>query len=236
VLACTLELRLGVGWDTHLENMGAHVTLFYIDPNEEVGSRGWAARGYSNPSVGRFHALHIGASFMQLAHDGDSQFRARSESHVTDIRLMGTGIWPAVKTGSALGIELAGKKGAVTIRSEYHHTDWDRENDSSPRFNGWYAEVSCFFTGEISQYREGKFIRPDIKSDRGAWELVLRFSNLDLNDRDVEGGEEDNLAISVNWYSRTHWRFMTNLIKVKSVGPCGEQNPWFGQFCAQYFF
>jgi hypothetical protein len=32
------------------------------------------------------------------------------------------------------------------------------------------------------------------------------------------------------------WRFMSNLIKVKSDGHYGEQNPWIVQFRAQYYF
>ena len=85
-------------------------------------------------------------------------------------------------------------------------------------------------------YKNGKFIRPVIKSDAGAWELAVRFSNLDLNDKDIQGGEEDNLSLAVNWYSSDHWRVMGNLIKVESVGPFGEQNPSIAQIRIQYFF
>ena len=49
-------------------------------------------------------------------------------------------------------------------------------------------------------------------------------------------GTEHKLSFGVNWYSRTHWRFMANLIKVHSGGPYGEQNPWIVQVRAQYFF
>ena len=34
---------------------------------------------------------------------------------------------------------------------------------------------------------------------------------------DGEGGTEHNLSFGVNWYSKTHWHFMGNLIKVKSL-------------------
>jgi len=236
VLAFTLSRRLGLGYDVHLKRLGAHVTVFGKDPNEDIGSHGYAARFYYNPARSRAHVLHIGASFMQLSTDQDAQFRAQPESKKTDIRLVDTGVFPDVGTGSALGLELAGAKGPVTFRSEFYRADWSRDDDSNPQFSGWYAEASWFLTGEHANYRDGKFIRPVIAGERGAWEVAVRFSTLDLNDLDVEGGTEDNLSFGVNWYSQTHWRFMGNLIKVKSDGPYGEQNPWIVQFRAQYYF
>lgn len=237
VLAFTLSRRIGIGWDTHLRKLGANVTVFAGDPNEGVGSQGWAARGYFNPTRDRFHVIHIGGSFMQLSSEGDARIGSRPESHVTDTYLVDTGIWPSVDTSSALGLELAGARGPVTIKSEFYRTEWSRSDSDNPKFKGWYAEASWFLTGEMAHYRDGKFIRPNVLSKNGAWELAFRFSTINLNDEDVEGGTEKNLAFGVNWYSRTHWRFMGNLIKVKADdGPYGEQNPWVVQFRAQYYF
>ena len=236
VLAFTLKRRLGVGWDTHLKKLGANITLFGIDPNEDVGSHGWATRAYVNPARNEAGVIHLGASLMQLYEDDNAQLRARPESHVTDIRLVDTGVWPAIDKGSALGFEIALARGPFTFRSEAYLAEWQRNNDSNPEFSGWYAEISWFATGEHAQYREGKFIRPKIENEKGAWELALRVSSLDLNDQDVEGGKEDNLSLGVNWYSRSHWRLMGNLIKVDSNGPYGLQNPWIGQVRVQYYF
>ena len=174
---------------------------------------------------------------MQLSSDDDAQIRARPESHVTDIRLVDTGIWADVGTSSALGLELAGSRGPVTFKSEFYRTEWSRAEVDNTQAKGWYAEASWFLTGEMAHYRDGKFIRPNISSDRGAWEVAVRFSTIDLNDEDVQGGTEKNLALGVNWYSRTHWRFMGNLIKVKADdGPFGKQDPWIAQFRIQYYF
>ena len=237
VLAFTLQRRLGIGWDAHLKKMGANITVFGWDPNKGVGSQGWAARAYFNPSREKYHVIHVGASYMQLSSDGDARFWARPESHVTSIRLVDTGEQPDVGTSSAAGLELAGSRGPVTLRSEFYRTEWRRSNNSNSNFKGWYAEASWFLTGEKAHYREGKFIRPNIEHARGAWELAARFSSIDLNDEDVQGGTEKNLTFGVNWYSKTHWRFMGNLIKVRAKdGPYGDQDPWIVQFRAQYYF
>jgi len=236
VLAFTLQRRLGVGWDTHLQRLGANITWFGVDPNEQIGSQGWAARGYVVPVKAGRSVMHVGASYMQISTDGDARFSARPESHTTNINLVDTGVWADVRTGSALGLELAGTAGPVTLRSEYYRAAWDRNDAENPHFNGWYAEASWFLTGEMAHYRDGKFIRPQILGDHGAWELAARFSTIDLNDMEIQGGTEKNLSFGVNWYSRVHWRFMANLIKVRSDGPHGKQNPWIAQVRAQYYF
>ena len=238
VLAFTLDRRAGLGWDTHLRRLGANVTVFAGDPNNNIGSQGWAARGYFNPTRDRFQVLHIGASYLKLISDADARLKARPESHVTAIKLVDTGIRPGIDSHTALGLELAGSKGPVTFKSEYYITEWSRSNQfKNLRFNGWYAEASWFLTGELALYHDGKFIRPNIRKESGAWEVAFRASSVDLNDKDIHGGTEKNLAVAVNWYSNTHWRLMGNLIKVKAEdGPHGTQAPWIVQFRVQYYF
>ena len=237
VSAFTLQRRMGLGWDTHLKKLGANITVFAGDPNEGVGSQGWAARGYVNPTRGKFHVIHVGASVMQLSSEDDARIITRPESNKTNTYLVDTGTWPAVDISSALGLELAGARGPVVIKSEFYRTEWSQPGTDNPRFKGWYAEASWFLTGEMAHYRDGKFIRPNIKSKNGAWEVAFRFSTIDLIDENVQGGTEENLTFGINWYSQTHWRFMGNLIKVNADdGPYGEQNPWIVQFRAQYYF
>jgi phosphate-selective porin OprO/OprP len=237
VLAFTLQRRLGIGWDTHLRKLGANITVFTRDPNKGVGSQGWAARGYFNPTRDRFQVVHIGASVMQLSSDADARLRARPETRVTNIRLVDTGVWPGVDTSTAIGFELAGARGPLAVRSEFYRTDWSRKGDTDPSFRGLYVTASWFMTGETPHYRDGKFIRPNVQRDRGAWELSARLSMIDLNDQNVEGGTERNLSLGINWYSKTHWRFMGNLIKVRAEdGPFGKQKPWIIQFRSQYYF
>jgi phosphate-selective porin OprO/OprP len=187
VLAFTLQRRLGIGWDTHLRKLGANITVFYKDPNENIGSSGYAARFYFNPVRFRGDVVHIGASFMDLKLENDGRFRARPESNRTNIRLVDTGVRPDVKKQDAFGLELAGALGPLTIRSEFYSTGWSREFLEDTRFNGWYVEGSWFLTGETANYRDGKFIRPVVKGERGAWEVAARLSSLDLNDKDVLG-------------------------------------------------
>ncbi len=236
VLAFSLQRRLGIGYHLHFNKMGGNATIFSTDLNENVGSQGYAGRFYYNPTSSETHVLHVGASWMKFSTDEDARIRARPESNLTNIRLVDTGIFPEVDTGSTTGLELAGSRRAVTIRSEFYLAQWGGKDSSKPKFHGWYVEGSWFLTGEMAHYRQGKFIRPRILSETGAWELAMRFSTIDLNDNEVEGGTEDNLSFGVNWYSKTHWRLMANAIKIKADGPEGKQDPWILQFRVQYYF
>jgi phosphate-selective porin OprO/OprP len=173
---------------------------------------------------------------MKFDNDEDAQLRTRPESHLTNTRLVNTGVVKDVDTSTAFGLELAGSAGPVTLRSEFYRANWQRSDGPDPSFHGWYLEASWFLTGERSNYRQGKFIRPDVRKSSGAWEIAARFSTVDLNDEDIEGGTEDNFSFGVNWYSQYHWRFMGNVIKVDADGPEGEEDPWIVQFRAQYFF
>ncbi len=236
VLAFTLQRRLGLGYDLHRRNFGVNATIFSTDINENLGSEGYAVRGYFNPARTRSHIFHVGASFLKFSSDNDAQIRARPESNRTDTRLINTGVFKDVDTSSATGLELAGAWGPVTIRSEFYSAQWGGKKTSGPKFDGWYAQGSWFLTGEMARYIQGKFIRPTIRSNRGGWELALRYSTTDLNDKEVEGGWEDNISFGVNWYSKKHWRVMANVIKVDADGPQGEQDPWILQTRLQYYF
>jgi len=236
ILAFSLQRRLGVGWDAHWRRLGANITVFGVDPNEDVGSFGYAGRFYFNPKRSKAEVLHIGVSVMQVESDADARFWARPESNLTDIRLVDTGVFPKVDNQGSIGLELAGAKGPLTVRSEFYRASWNQGDLADPRFNGWYAEGTWFLTGETANYRDGKFIRPNILGEKGAWEVGFRYSTIDLNDERIKGGTENNLTLGVNWYSKIHWRLMANLIKVDSEGPYGKQDPWIVQFRAQYFF
>jgi len=236
-LAFTLQHRIGLGYDFNRKRWGGAITLFGEDPNKDVGSYGYSALLYFNPSRSSTHVLHLGGSVMQLYSDDDAQLRAQPESHKTNTRLADTGVFPDVDSSTSFGLELAAAKDSLTFRSEFYGAHWDRSEASDNRFKGWYAEASWFLTGEKSHYREGKFIRPNILSDRGAWEVAARFSALDLNDDDVQGGKEENITLGLNWYSRIHWRFMGNVIKVHAHdGRYDDEDPWIVQVRAQYYF
>jgi len=122
-----------------------------------------------------------------------------------------------------LGGELAGVYGPFSLQGEYIAANVDRDRGGDPGFNGWYAFGSWFLTGESRSYRadRGTFdvIQPNspfnLKSGGpGAWELAIRLSQLDLSDKNVEGGVIRDLTVGLNWYPNAYVRVMANYINV----------------------
>jgi len=95
---------------------------------------------------------------------------------------------------------------------------------ASPLFNGnpdfsasgGYVFGSWVLTGESRPYGGGNVGNIKPKGKWGAWELLLRYSELDLNDRPVQGGKEHDWTIGANWYLGNHLKFQANYIRAYS--------------------
>jgi phosphate-selective porin OprO/OprP len=88
-------------------------------------------------------------------------------------------------------------------------------------FWGVYAQVSFFLTGEHRPYEPdyGRFgrVRPKANIDPaeggfGAFEVAARYSYLDLDDRNVQGGRLSDVTLGLNWYLFPNARIMLNYI------------------------
>ena len=86
----------------------------------------------------------------------------------------------------------------------------------NPLFWGVYSEASYFLTGEHRGYdrRMGMYDRPKVKHNAfmsrgedgckhwgwGAWQIAYRYSYLDLNDTNINGGQLSQHEVALNWY------------------------------------
>src|SRR5579884_3949641 len=103
--------------------------------------------------------------------------------------------------------ELALVLGPVTVQAEYAGQFLTQaiapngENQGTTFYHGGYVEALCFLTGEHQEYvrREGVFGRVvplqdyhwkknDCRRGCGAWQVGVRFSYLDLDDKAIQGG------------------------------------------------
>ena len=178
-----------------------------------------ALRAAYAPILSDGKVFHIGATYGSYEPEAGENDRVRfrgRELHLMD-RMVSTGKVKFVDDYQLMGFEIAGQNGPWSFQSEYLTADMSRfpgENDAS--FDGYYAFVSYFPWGAQRTYSmssaEFGAIHPE--GDRGALELALRFSNMDLNDfgAGVEGGEATNITFGLNWYANEHLRFMFNYI------------------------
>ena len=122
------------------------------------------------------------------------------------------------------GAEAAGVYGPFSLQGEYLRGAVNREDAEEPRCQLSMAGTSWeagSLTGESRGYvfEEARFKNPKPKGivgkgGIGAWELLARYSTLDLSDGDVDGGEEDNVTVGLNWYPTPNFRFMANYVRV----------------------
>lgn len=170
--------------------------------------------------------LHLGLSYTHqfreedVEEDDQLRFRQRPESHLTDARIVNTGRFAAADV-DIVNPELALVFGPFSLQGEYFYTSTDAEAAGDPKFDGYYVFGSYFLTGEHRPYSmsNGAFgrVRPKTnfhptKPGWGAWEIAARYSNIDLNDEGINGGEADNITLGLNWYLNPNVRWMFNYV------------------------
>jgi phosphate-selective porin OprO/OprP len=229
VTSFSLARRLAISQDFYLKQFGIHGVLFNKDPNNDAGKFGASVRVITNPVRNDNGIAHLGFSLVREKMDQDARYSTRPESHVTDIRLVDTGNYSDVDHRNIAGVEMAGAWGSNTIRSELFASRWERSESRDNDFFGAYIEFGKLLTGQEYRYRDGKFLRPWIERGTMAWEVALRASWVDLNDGDIRGGEQKNLAFALNWYPLPKLRAMLNFIYYDAKRDAGDENGWIAQ-------
>lgn len=229
VTSFSLARRLAVSQDFYLKKFGIHGVVFSKDPNNNAGKFGASVRVITNPIRNENGLAHVGFSFVREKMDRDARYSTRPESHVTDIRLVDTGNYPDIDHQNIAGLELAGAWGSTTVRSELFASRWERSESRKNDFYGAYIEIGKFLSGQKYRYADGKFIRPRIERGTMGWEVALRASWVDLNDADVRGGEQRNMAFALNWYPLPKIRAMFNLVYYDAERDRGDENGWIAQ-------
>jgi phosphate-selective porin OprO/OprP len=151
-------------------------------------------------------------------------YSSNPEAHLMST-MISTGAIPA-DGEMKLGGEAAFIKGPWAVSGEYFLDKVDTANTtaiSDPTFSGYYAQVAWTITGERRAWKGADAIFGGISPTQnafvngglGAWEVALRWSNVDLTDGSlatgVRGGSIDVVTLGLNWYANTNFRFMFDL-------------------------
>jgi phosphate-selective porin OprO/OprP len=169
--------------------------------------------------------LHVGVSYNFRARDvnkdgAEEKFSTRPESYLTDDKLVNTGNIAATRSNLISG-ELAWVWGPFSLQGEYFHAFTNGEGN--PNFWGYYIYGSFFLTGEHRSYDTPNGVFTSIKPKQcfnpfrggwGAWEVVARYSRINLNSHSINGGKEGNVTLGLNWYLHRNLRLMFNYIRV----------------------
>jgi phosphate-selective porin OprO/OprP len=164
--------------------------------------------------TGLAQSSHDGADYTHLgiglryvgAGEGTLQFKGRPENHVSAVY---------VDTGSFAGdhalnldLESVWNRGPLYVTAELARSWVSAPNAGNPRFWGAYGIVSYVLTGEHRPYdKKVGYARRILPAHKwGAWELVARYSHVDLMDQLVDGGIFDRGTIGLNWWATRRWR------------------------------
>jgi phosphate-selective porin OprO/OprP len=207
-------------------------------------------------ATGEDYNLHLGGSATWVFSPPDQgsastprhplRFRDRPEIRVDSLRLIDTGAIDAAHA-NVYGVEFGANWKNFYLQGENFWFDIDRRDPAleDPSFGGYYLQGSWLLTGEQRRYNSatGSFQNPRPKSPFaraggwGAFELAARFSHTDLNFNEgtagstplasaVRGGEQDVLALGLNWYLNPNFKVLLNylMIDVDRLNPAGPGN------------
>ncbi len=174
--------------------------------------------------------LHLGGS-VEFRDQGAAPTRLRQRPflHTTDTRFVSTGTMP-VKSSVFLGAELAAQRGAVSFAGEYGRQMTNFVNGMMPGasdsadFQGGYATLGWFLTGERKAYKASKGawdrtkpLHPLGSGGYGALQLNAGIDWIDLTDRRaaVSGGGQYSLNLGLSWIPVSHVRFLVNYAHIR---------------------
>lgn len=174
--------------------------------------------------------LHVGAAASIRNPDGAAlRYGVRPESRLSLFRYVDTDNLPAgfrlrdarADDVNLYGLELAGVLEGFSFQSEYVRSDVDTTFGGDVSLDGWYAQAGYLLTGEHRPYRhEGgvfgapkplhPFSRGTDNRGWGAWELLARYDDVNLNDGFLHAGEHRALTLGLNWYVNDNVRWFVN--------------------------
>ncbi len=219
-------VRWGSWWQTAVGAFGQ--TAGTVDASGRNEGYAFTGRLTMAPINSEGRLLHFGGAISRRTPNGDPppdtntvRFRARPETNVSQARFLTTGKIRLVDHYTSFNGEFATVYGPTSLQAEYTRMDVSRLNNlATPSFNGGYAFISYFLTGETRPYlvEEGEFDRLVPTRSTGAWEIAVRASTLNLNDNttgvNILGGKGTNYTVGLNWYMNANFKWMLNYVRV----------------------
>ena len=218
------------------------------DQEDDDGSDAYsmAARVGAHMPIGEGSFMHLAGSFASRDYgDGATQrFRTRLGVHTIssrpiDVKDIG------VDDADQFGLEGAIVMGPLSLQGEYRQADFDAGDGGTPSdvdVEGSYIQASYILTGESRGYKgkAGKFDKVKPKGPMGAWELVAKYEDGELDiQTEAEETEYELLTLGLNWYANKNVKFMLNYLDADTdhANKAGDEED--GQamsFRAQYVF
>jgi len=114
-------------------------------------------------------------------------------------------------------LEASWRKGPYWLAAEYVSNDVDASALGDPHFTGYHVTASWILSGEMRGYNRRAGILGPVPVAKtvnqggwGAWEVGVRWSDIDLTDGLIDGGEMDILSFGLSWWLTPVFNFNMN--------------------------
>ena len=224
--AFSIKRKLGVEFLVHTKQNKHHYALFLAGYGNSIDElkrndpdkTGFSVRSTYTHKNSKRDVVHFGAALLEEDFkDSTLRYKQKSESDVLEEKYVSTKI-KHVKNRSVRNFDLLYLNHKSYIEAGYMDSTVNaRKGDY--HFYSYFVEGSYFIIGEGKRFnaKESKFSRVKVTKDT-ALELALRYSHINLNDKDEHGGEQTNYNFSLNWYITPELRAMMNYIHALPKG------------------
>jgi phosphate-selective porin OprO/OprP len=204
-----------------------HKFLWNAGYFNDVLSKGQSFSTYSSQVVGRFavlpihsekenKVLHLGVNLrFGKPLDNKIRFKSRPEAFPAPF-FIDTGSFPSDST-RMIGYEAYYRGKRWLFGSEYWWVFVSSDAKRDPVFHGGEFVATYLFNDATRAYntiggyfREVEPKRSVFEGGPGAWELVIRYSRSDFDDKSVQGGTFGRITSQVNWYLSENLRLEAN--------------------------
>lgn len=225
-----MDRAIGVRVDSPGENSlfsagiyGENIAQPNGDDTEDEGFGATARYTYA-PILEDDETLHLAVRGAVRTPSSDNSVRIRTEStNQSNFRISDAQI-ASVEETFLYGFETAYVTGPWSLTTEYNIVDIGRTEEDLT-FTSWHVAGTYSLTGEsrAQAYRIGAGEFKRLKqattginpfNGGGAWELGLRFANLDLTDGPIDAGRSNSASLALNWYANTNVRFQLDWTRI----------------------
>lgn len=166
----------------------------------------------------------------------DESFKAAPSIMLNPVSLVGTGSLADVARIQRRGLEGLWIAGPWSLQAEQMSARLTF-TDGRPAYSmrGHYVFISWTLTGEARRYEEGVPLNPIPAHSAGALELVLRRSEVNLDQSPVLGGREQDWTGGANWYLGSHVRLQLDVTHSQAMRRDIILHPHVVEMMAQFY-
>jgi len=208
----------GTGFDRRTSWAGG-VFNPWLDTGGSIGdtSTQLIGRGTVIPleSTNEKSLFHLGAGVRYSNTKDGVQYATEPEFKKAPL-FVDTGVL-AADSSMLYDLEAAWRWGPLLLNGEVVINQIEDAAAGDPTFRGYHLTANYILTGEMRPYNKRNGIFQSVPVSKsvndggwGAWEVSARFSNLDLNEGKVAGGEMDIYSLGLTWWLSTSASFGVN--------------------------